>query len=88
MDDSCIYLLRSYASGTDGVVSQIDVEAADAELFLEKISKLKLDFLLQHCYFEKWSDGVLQGQSNPTVKPFSDKVILLKVAELFIKIHT
>ncbi|MBY3623717.1 hypothetical protein BSK49_18950 [Paenibacillus odorifer] len=69
-------------------MSQNDVVAAGAETFLDRISKLEVESLLQCNIFEVWKDGVLQGQSQPTVSPFSDKVLLLKIAALFIKLHS
>lgn len=82
-----VFVLRSYDLGSDGDGSQNDIVAIGAQSFLYRISKLELESLLQCNVFEVWTDGVLQGRSQPTVRPHSDKVILLKLAELFIKIH-
>lgn len=82
------FVLRSYDLGSDGDGSQNDIVAVGAEAFLERISELELETLRQCSVFEVWTDGVLQGQSQPTVRPHSDKVILLKLAELFIGFHS
>lgn len=87
-DGTNVFILRSYDLGSDGDASQNDIVAAGAETFLDRISKLELGSLLQCNVFEVWKDGVLQGQSDPTVRPFSDKVILLKLAEFFVKLHS
>jgi hypothetical protein len=64
VDRQQVYILRSYNLGADGEDSQNDIVTSDKELFIDLLSKIDLDDVMQRALFEVWDNGHLLSQSQ------------------------
>lgn len=83
MDRQIVYILRSYNLGADGEDSQNDIVTSDKVLFIDLLSKIDLEDIMQRALFEIWESGRLLAQSQ-VIDVGNDKSELCENAISFI----